>query len=203
MTFIVGLFCSCKTEFSAQEYVTAVDSNEDLVQSSQINEVNYVFKPITSKYLRSIEVLKLAKYNDALDLSITQKKEINDLYKGVWFLKLRISHNSGENLNSDGATILEHLSLKNSYLESDVVKDIYLLDGYDTLRPLSVQNQKSYGISPDINLLFVFEKQEINASKLELEYVDEVTRNAPQVIHLELPVEYIKEEKISITELKK
>jgi hypothetical protein len=140
-----------------EEFVRwATDKEHKLVKDKKISEINYQLAFIP---MQSMAYLELK--ND----SITKKKfeEAENHYKEMSYFKFRIEliGGSGEllkyNLESN-----QQYSERINYMSFKMQKDIFLVQGRDTLSPGLFEFERIFEIAPYATVMFAFDKKKFS-----------------------------------------
>lgn len=178
LLFFVLIIASCgsgKTK-SAGEFVKWCDDpGNGLVLKKELGQFSFTLCYTPSEYLAIKELSKGKELNQVyMDSAL---KEYSDLQ----YFTLRLgSLHGGEFLRQEITKEQDYFD-RIYYYNSLVDKDIFLVEGNDTLKCVMHHFERTYSVAPYDNLLLAFEKGKGNAPK-KVVYDDHILGTGPVII---------------------
>lgn len=162
--------CSNSKELEPLEYVKWVENTKnELNKTKQIKDIVYELQYCPVEYI-------LLKEYRTPNIS---KKLINDRKKdSLLHFKLRISESTKTQdvLNYELSNPVDYYS-RVDYLSYGFEEDLYLVKGTDTISPAVFHFERSYGITPFIDLIFAFRTSTNTSNNMTLKIDDRLFNN--------------------------
>ncbi len=168
---IIWLLASCQDKVQPATYAKWVENQENGLRQTQIVE-DYIF----SLQYKPIEyMVALQERTPKLQTNVLKREK--EKMEGLQYFNFKLSTLSGNPALSNEKIDFED---KNRYLTSGMQKDLFLLEGTDTLQCRMFHFEGANGILPYDNCVLAFDKNEDNnkdrtflyrADKLGLEWI--------------------------------
>ena len=172
----ITVSCGPKKTLSPEKYVKWCDNPDNgLVVKKDLGQFSFTLCYTPPEYLAVKELGKRVELNSTiLDSAV---KEYSDLQ---YFTFRMGSVNEGDFLKQEITTEQDYFD-RIHYYNSQVNKDIFLVDGNDTLKCVMHHFERTYSVAPYDNLLLAFEKGKGNGSK-KMIYNDHILGTGPVII---------------------
>ncbi len=164
---LVLLSCSDRRTLSPEQYIAwAKASQKELIKTKEINGYRFTlkFQPAELLILKNAEGLTS---EDALD---SMKK----IQKGIVNLVMDIgSTDNQQSLLRANLAVEEEYYQRMYYYTTDVQKDLYLVEGKDTLPCVFYHFEQTFNITPVNSMIMEFERKDPNAPYKDIYFIYE------------------------------
>lgn len=151
------LYSGCNRKSSITEFIQTMNSDDDLVKKNE--DTVYQF----TCGLRPAEMMAIMDMRDYLsrNRTIPAKKyeETCGTYSNAWYFQLTLHRRDGADIVASVSPTTEHYMAVVNALTYYGIDQLCLLTGSgDTISAIIYDYQRSYGLSPDVNILIGFPK---------------------------------------------
>jgi hypothetical protein len=157
-----------KTELSPLEYVTWMrDVEHGLYKEKTIDNLTYSAQYKTEDYVTCIEA------DDKANIQFKKTENEEGNFVHFFDFKIKIENHNGEILKYNLSSPLQYDN-RVKYLSFEAEKDIYLVDGTDTI-PCSIYHfERAYDVAPELTMILGFASKQKYISTKTLVFQDKI-----------------------------
>lgn len=166
------LAASCNKELEINDYVDKVNKEYSRMFESGEYQLICKYKPLE---LLALEEMK-TRLSKGEKITKEEWRAETEKFSNALYFDLTIGLKSKESMIKKNSDTQEKYTWLLSELTYNMARDFYMITDKDTLRAMTYNYSNTYGMGPDVQLLFAFAKNEkLTASqKLKLIYNDKL-----------------------------
>jgi len=153
---------SCREEVSVSEFTEQVGKDDDFVKEYKDQEYHASCAYMPSDLMAISELRGEISRNGKIERRMfdsTRKK-----FSNAYYFVLKLGMNNGHSILQHGIRGQQEYTLRLNDITFNMGRRAYLLtDAADTIRAEIADFQRSYGMSPDVSVLFAFSKNKVKA----------------------------------------